>query len=67
MAKVMGLNGLIHEKFPNQARFAEAIGWHRQRINKIVNGEKMPSIEDVQKIAEGLEVPFMTVCNFFLR
>lgn len=66
MAKVMELNSLIHGQFPNQARFAESIGWHRQRLNKIVNGEKHPSIEDVQEIAEGLGVDFMTICKIFL-
>ncbi len=66
MAKVMELNSLIHGQFPNQAKFAESIGWRRQRLNKIVNGEKHPSIEDVQEIAEGLGVDFMTICKIFL-
>lgn len=67
MAKVMGLNSLIHGQYPNQASFAEAIGWRRQRLNKIVNGEKQPSLAEVQEIAKGLGVPFMMVCNFFLQ
>lgn len=67
MAKIMGLNSLIHGQYPNQASFAEAIGWSRQRLNKIVNGDKQPSLEEVQIIAEGLGVPFMMVCNFFLH
>lgn len=67
MAKVMGLNSLIHGQYPNQAAFADAIGWRRQKLNKIVNGEKQPSIHEVQEISEGLGVPFMMVCNFFLQ
>lgn len=67
MAKIMELNSLIHGQYPNQASFAEAIGWRRQKLNKIVNGEKQPSIEEVQVISEGLGVPFMMVCNFFLN
>ena len=66
MAKILELNSLIHGQYPNQAAFADAIGWRRQRLNKIVNGEKQPSIREVQIIAEGLGVPFMMVCNFFL-
>lgn len=66
MAKNLELNSLIHGQFPNQAKFAEAIGWRRQRLNKIVNGDKQPSIEEVREIADGLGVPFMMVCNFFL-
>lgn len=67
MAKIMELNSLIHGQYPNQASFAEAIGWRRQRLNKIVNGDKRPTIEEIQIIAEGLGVPFMMVCNFFLQ
>ena len=67
MEKVLELNSLIHGQYPNQASFADAIGWRRQKLNKIVNGEKQPSIEEIQTIAEGLGVPFMMVCNFFLK
>lgn len=67
MAKIMELNSLIHGQYPNQASFAEAIGWRRQRLNKIVNGDKQPSIDEIQTIANGLNVPFMMVCNFFLK
>jgi len=67
MQKIYELNSLIHGQYPNQASFASAIGWRRQRLNKIVNGEKQPSIEEVQTIAEGLGVPFMMVCKFFLK
>lgn len=67
MAKILELNSLIHGQFPNQAKFAESIGWRRQRLNKIVNGDKQPNIEEVRQIADGLGVPFMMVCNFFLN
>ena len=67
MEKNLDLNGLIHGQYPNQASFADKIGWPRQKLNKIVNGNKQPSIEEVQEIAEGLGVPFMMVCNFFLK
>ena len=67
MAKNLELNSLIHGQYPNQASFAEAIGWRKQKLNKIVNGDKKPSIEEIQTIAEGLGVPFMMVCNFFLQ
>lgn len=67
MAKNLELNSLIHGQYPNQAAFAKAIGWSRQRLGKIVNGDKVPSINDVQVISNGLGVPFMMVCNFFLN
>ena len=63
----MELDSLIHGQFPSQAAFARHIGWHKQKINKIVSGNMKPSIEDVQTIAEGLDVPVMMVMKFFLR
>lgn len=65
--KVMGLSSLIHGQFDSQAAFARHIGWRKQHLNKIVNGDKQPTLEEVQTIAEGLGVPFMMVANFFLR
>lgn len=63
----MELDSLIHGQFPSQAAFARHIGWHKQKINRIVSGKMMPSIEDVQTIAEGLGVPSMAVMKFFLK
>lgn len=65
--KILELNGLIHGQFDSEAAFARHIGWVKQRLNKIMNGTKQPSLEEVQTIAEGLDVPFMMVANIFLR
>lgn len=68
MSKVVTeLNGLIYGQFKNQAEFADKIGWRRQKLNKIVNGDKEPDLLEVQTISEGLGVPFMMVANIFLR
>ena len=67
MGKIMDLNGLIYGQFPNQAAFARHIKWRRQRLNKIVNGSKVPTLDEVQELADGLGVPFMMVCGFFLK
>ena len=65
--KNLELSSLIHGQFPNQSAFAERIGWRRQKLNKIVNGDKIPSLDDVQTIADGLGVPFMMVAKFYLH
>ena len=67
MAKIMGLNGLIHGQYDSEAAFAEKIGWPRQKLNRITNGDQPPSLDDVREIAEGLNVPFMMVANIFLE
>lgn len=66
MAKILALNGLIHSKFENEARMAKALGWPRQRLNKITNGEKEPDLYEVRDISGVLGESFMTVAQIFL-
>lgn len=67
MAKILALNGLIHSKFDSESKMADALGWPRQRLNKITNGDKEPDLEEVRDMSFVLEVPFMTVADIFLR
>jgi transcriptional regulator with XRE-family HTH domain len=66
MEKNYQLSSLIHGQFKSESAFAEHIGWTRQRLNKMIIGKTVPTIDDVQTIAEGLSVPFMMIANLFL-
>ena len=66
MAKILALNGLIHSKFDSESKMADAMGWSRQRLNKITNGDKEPDLFDVRDISDILDVSFMTVAQIFL-
>jgi len=66
MAKILELSGLIHSKFDSEAKMADALGWPRQRLNKITNGDKEPDLDEVRDIAAALGESFMTVANIFL-
>ena len=67
MARVFELASLIHGKYDSESDFADQLGWPRQRLNKIVNGDQKPTLDDVEQISRGLDAPFMTVANIFLR
>lgn len=67
MAKVLELCGLIHSKYENESRFADALGWSRQRMNKITNGKKEPNLEEVEQISTELNEPFEKIAYIFLR
>lgn len=67
MAKVLELCGLIHSKYKNESAFALALGWTKQRLNKITNGKTQPSLEDAIEIADGLGVNVSTIADIFLR
>ena len=66
MAKILALNGLIHSKFDSEAKMADALGWPRQRLNRITNGDREPNLDEVRDMANVLDESFMTVANIFL-
>jgi len=67
MAKILPLRGMIFAKFESEAQMADAIGWPRQRLNKITNGIKEPTLEEVDAIAKAVGEEFMTVAAIFLE
>lgn len=66
MAKVLELSGMIHSKYESESDFANAIGWSRQRVNKITNGKKEPNLKELAQISAGLGVSFERIANIFL-
>lgn len=67
MAKVLDLRGMIYSKFDNESQAADAMGWSRQRLNKITSGNKEPDLFEVKALADVLGVPFMDVAQIFLQ
>ena len=67
MGKVFELSALIHGKFRSDSDFARSLGWTRQRLYKIVNGLKDPSLDEAIDIANGLEEPLDKIAQIFLR
>ena len=66
MGKILAINGLIYGMYDSQAQLAEELGWPRQRLNKIVNGDKEPDLEEVKALAGKLGVTFEEMANIFL-
>lgn len=67
MGKVFELSALIHGKFRTDSDFAKELGWPRQRLYKIVNGIKSPSLDEAIEIAKALEEPLQEIADIFLR
>ena len=67
MGKIEALDTLIREKYAREVQLANDLGWTRQRLNKITNGNKEPDLEEVEAIAKKLEHPFNEVAYIFLR
>lgn len=61
------LTDLIYLKFESQAACSEALGWTRQKLNRIVLGQTMPSLKDTQELARVLERPIEEIAAIFLK
>lgn len=58
---------IIYGKFDTEKQCAEAMGWPRQRLNKIANGKKEPSVSEVVAIARAVDKPVEQMADIFLR
>lgn len=67
MAKVMGFRGLIYTYYANEAEFAAELGWSRQRLNKISNGQRDPDLNDIALFAEKLNLSVGEMAQIFLN
>lgn len=51
------LQGMILEVFDSETACAQALGWPKQRLNKIVNGLQEPKLPDVAALGRILGKP----------
>lgn len=66
MKKNLDLRGKIYSKFNSEAEMARELGWTRQRLSKITNGHKVPTIFEIDEMASVLCCTFMDIANFYL-
>ncbi|RPF48226.1 hypothetical protein EDD70_1041 [Hydrogenoanaerobacterium saccharovorans] len=64
--KIKALKGLIYGTYDSETEMATVMGWPRQRLNKISNGNKIPNINEIQLIAYALEKPVGEIAQIFL-
>lgn len=65
MAKT--LSDYIYDIFESQSACAKELGWTRQKLNNIVLGKSVPSLDDTQQLARVLNQPITTVAKIFLN
>lgn len=57
----------IKSQYKSEAECARALGWPRQRLNKITSGVKEPDVHEVNELACKLQKTIGEVCEFFLH
>ncbi len=60
------LKGEIIAKFGTQTKFCEAIGWHRNKVSKMVCNKYIPDVDEAEKIAEILNLSEALYIAIFL-
>ena len=46
----------IKKKFGSQYKFAEEIGWHRNKVSRMIRGNYIPNINEVMEISGKLHI-----------
>lgn len=57
---------MILDRYPSEAGCARALGWERQRLNKITTGVREPSVYELNELAKVLSVPVGELVPVFL-
>jgi len=60
------LKGKIVSRYGSQNRFAEAIGWSKQRLSRFVTGERTPNLEDIKTMSVALGLSYEEFKLIFL-
>lgn len=59
------LRGEIVEKYRTQLAFADKIGWHRNKVTKMMKGTYKPDIDEAAAIADVLGLNNRRYCEIF--
>jgi len=60
------LKEIIYKRFDSESAMARALGWPRQRLNKITKGLREPSLHEVGAMANALSMSFEKMAYIFL-
>lgn len=67
MAKVRELRSIIYRQYDNESQLSSCLGWQRQKLSKITNGQKEPNLTEINELAAALHVTVEEIAQIFLR
>ena len=56
---------MIFGLYDSESEFSRKIGWSRQRLSRITNGKKEPTVGELQILAENLNASVSDIAIFF--
>lgn len=60
------LRGEIVAEYRTQTAFADAIGWHKNKVTKMLTGKYKPDTDEVAEITDLLHLDASKFCEIFL-
>lgn len=60
------LRGEIVAEYRTQTAFADAIGWHKNKVTKMLAGKYKPDTDEVAEITDLLHLDASKFCDIFL-
>jgi hypothetical protein len=60
------LRGAIYSRYRSQKDFCDALGWKKQKLQKLLSGKISLKRDDIIKLKRILEIPDDRVCSVFL-
>lgn len=60
------LRGEIVAEYRTQTAFADAIGWHKNKVTNMLNGKYKPNTDEVAEITALLHLDASKFCDIFL-
>ena len=61
------LRGEIVAGYRTQSAFADAIGWHKNKVTKMLTGKYMPDTDELAEMAYLLNLEEKKFCDIFLH
>ena len=66
MMNTRRLKAEIIAEYNTQDAFANAMGWHKNKVSKMIQGHYKPNIDEVAKMVEMLHLDERQYCHIFL-
>ena len=64
--ELLTLKGIALSRYGSCVKFADAMGWNRNKADRILNGKQDPSLKDIKTMVKKMELPGEIIVPLFL-
>lgn len=67
MARIKELRSIIYDRYESESELANELGWPKQKLNRITNGQQEPNLEELMAMADKFEMSATDLIHIFLQ